>query len=90
MKEALTLGLVNFAWDEGELEENLGRMISELMALPMETISRFKSLVNHSLYSGLELHLDRERFSVSQLGGKEQFRQRLDEALRKNRLSGPR
>ena len=62
-------------WDESELEGNLKSMIAELMSLPLETIPRFKNLVNQSIYGGLELHLDRERFSLSQLGGKEQFRE---------------
>ena len=43
MEEARELGLVNFVWDEGELEENLHKMIQELILLPMETIPRFKT-----------------------------------------------
>jgi len=82
MDEARDLGLVNFVWDEHELEGSLEGMIAELMSLPMETVPRFKNLVNQSVYPGLELHLDRERFSVSQLGGKKQFRERLDEHVR--------
>jgi 2-(1,2-epoxy-1,2-dihydrophenyl)acetyl-CoA isomerase len=83
MKEAQELGLVNFVWDESELEGNLDGMIEELMSLPLETIPRFKNLVNQSIYAGLELHLDRERFSLSQLGGKELFRKRLEERSQK-------
>lgn len=83
MKEALELGLVNFVWDDGEVDGRLEELTHELMALPMETIPRFKDLVNHSVYPGLEAHLDRERFYVSQLGGKAQFRQRLEERLNK-------
>ena len=83
MKEALDLGLVNFVWDKAELEGNLKGLIRELTELPMETIPRYKNLVNHSAYTGLETHLDRERFSVSQLGGTAQFRQRLAEKNRK-------
>ena len=79
MDEARELGLVNFVWEEAELESNLKGLIEELMSLPMETIPRFKNLVNQSVFPGLELHLDRERFSVSQLGGRKQFRERLDE-----------
>lgn len=82
MKEAEERGLVNFVWDEAELEGNLRNMIAELTALPMETVPQFKHLVNTSIYGGLDLHLDRERFSVSQLGNKEQFRTRLDKRLR--------
>ena len=83
MDEALELGLVNFVWDKEELEDNLRNVIGELTALPLETIPEFKNLVNHSVYSGLDLHLDRERFHVSQLGGREKFRQRLDERLKR-------
>ncbi|MDR2018448.1 MAG: enoyl-CoA hydratase/isomerase family protein [Syntrophobacterales bacterium] len=85
MDEALDLGLVNYVWDETELEANLDAMVKELMALPLETIPRFKNLVNHSVYGGLELHLDRERFSVSQLGGSDQFKERLNEIAMRRR-----
>jgi 2-(1,2-epoxy-1,2-dihydrophenyl)acetyl-CoA isomerase len=83
MTQALELGLINFVWDRSDLEEGLNDLIQELMALPMETIPQFKSLVNHSVFAGLDVHLDRERFSVSQLGGKDQFRQRLEERKRR-------
>lgn len=83
MDEARELGLVNFVWEEAELEDNLAGLIEDLMSLPMETVPRFKNLVNQSVYPGLELHLDRERFSVSQLGGKKQFRERLNEHARR-------
>ena len=83
MDEAQDLGLVNFVWDEGEFDEKLEKMIIDLLALPMETIGYFKNLVNHAVYSGLEVHLDKERFYVSELGGKPQFKERLDQFFRK-------
>jgi len=79
MDEAKELGLVNFVWDEEEFDAKLAKMITELMALPMETIGSFKDLVNHSVYSGLDIHLDKERFYVSELGGKPKFKERLDQ-----------
>ena len=83
MDEAKELGLVNFVWEEAEFETRLQKMITDLMALPMETIPPFKDLVNHSVYSGLEVHLDKERFYVAELGGKAQFKERLDQFFSK-------
>ena len=83
MAEAKELGLVNVVCEEEELEAKLAEMIKGLKALPMETIGCFKDLVNHSLFHGLDIHLDKERFYVSQLGGKELFKQRLEEFFRK-------
>jgi 2-(1,2-epoxy-1,2-dihydrophenyl)acetyl-CoA isomerase len=83
MDEALELGLVNFVWEDGEFDEKLQKMITDLMALPMETIGYFKDLVNHAVYSGLDIHLDKERFYVSELAGKAQFKERLDQFFRK-------
>ncbi|MDR2017733.1 MAG: enoyl-CoA hydratase/isomerase family protein [Syntrophobacterales bacterium] len=83
MNEALDLGLVNFVWDEESFEERLQKMIADLTALPMETIPYFKDLVNHSVYTGLDIHLDKERFYVSELGGKPQFKERLDQFFSK-------
>ncbi len=83
MAEAKELGLVNVVCEEEELETKLAEMIKDLNALPMETISSFKDLVNHSLFHGLDMHLDKERFYVSQLGGKELFKQRLEAFFKK-------
>jgi 2-(1,2-epoxy-1,2-dihydrophenyl)acetyl-CoA isomerase len=83
MEEAKELGLVNFVWDETELEEKLTKLIADLIALPMETIAAFKDLVNHSVYQGLETHLAKERFYVTELGGKAQFKERLDQFFKK-------
>ncbi len=84
MDEARIMGLVNIVCEEEEFEEKLNRMIANLRALPMETIKYFKDLVNNSLYSGLESHLDKERFYVSELAGKALFKERI-EAFLKNK-----
>lgn len=83
MDEAKALGLVNIVCDDGELEDVLSKTIARLKALPMETIGYFKDLVNHSLYSGLEAHLDKERFYVTELAGKTVFKERIEEFLKK-------
>jgi 2-(1,2-epoxy-1,2-dihydrophenyl)acetyl-CoA isomerase len=82
-EEAKDLGLVNFVWDEEQFDENLSKLIKDLTALPMETIAAFKDLVNHSVYHGLETHLDKERFYVTELGGKAQFKERLNQFFAK-------
>jgi 2-(1,2-epoxy-1,2-dihydrophenyl)acetyl-CoA isomerase len=83
MEEARELGIVNFVWDETEFEDKLTGLIADLTALPMETIAAFKDLVNHSVYQGLETHLEKERFYVTELGGKAQFKERLDQFFKK-------
>ncbi len=83
MDDAKNLGLVNFVWNEADMEEKLDKMIRDLKALPFETIGPFKDLVNKSLFSGLQTHLDKERYYVTELGGKAQFKERLDEFFKK-------
>lgn len=83
MKEARELGLVNFVCEESELEERLQSIIKEIRSLPMETIGRFKDLVNHCCYFGLDVHLDREKQYVSELGAGPLFKDRLDAFFRK-------
>ncbi len=78
MKEAKELGLINFICEEGELEAKLLKLINNLKALPMETIGRFKDLVNHSFYFGLDIHLDKERQYVSELAADPLFKERLN------------
>ncbi|MFH0974902.1 MAG: enoyl-CoA hydratase-related protein [Spirochaetota bacterium] len=78
MEKAQELGLVNFMVEAEELEASLQKLIDEVKALPMETIKYFKELVNQSLYSGLEAHLDKEREFIVELSGKEEFRQRIE------------
>ncbi len=83
MAEAKELGLVNFVFEEKGLETGLNQIIKNLKALPMEPIKYFKTLVNNSSYFGLDQHLDKERFYVSELAGKKQFKDRLEEFFKK-------
>jgi 2-(1,2-epoxy-1,2-dihydrophenyl)acetyl-CoA isomerase len=83
MAEAKDLGLVNIVCEEEELETKLAEMIRNLKTLPMEPIGYFKDLVNRSLLQGLDIHLDKERFYVSQLAAKDLFKQRLEEFFKK-------
>jgi 2-(1,2-epoxy-1,2-dihydrophenyl)acetyl-CoA isomerase len=83
--EARRLGIVNFVFEEREIEEGLQRLLDELNALPMETIKRFKDLVNNALFFGLESHLDRERLYVSELASKSLFKERIEGFLKKRR-----
>jgi 2-(1,2-epoxy-1,2-dihydrophenyl)acetyl-CoA isomerase len=83
MREAKELGLVNFVFDDAELETKVGELVRDLKALPFESISRFKELTNLSLFSGLAAHLDKERRYVAELGTRPEFKQRLDAILKK-------
>jgi 2-(1,2-epoxy-1,2-dihydrophenyl)acetyl-CoA isomerase len=85
MAEAKDLGLVNIVCPEEELEGRLADLVTNLKALPTETIAPFKELVNHALYGGLETHLDREKYHVARFGGKPLFKQRLDEFFTKKK-----
>jgi 2-(1,2-epoxy-1,2-dihydrophenyl)acetyl-CoA isomerase len=83
MREAKELGLVNFVFDDAELETKLGELERDLKALPFESISRFKELTNLSLFSGLAAHLDKERRYVAELGTRPEFKQKLDAILKR-------
>jgi 2-(1,2-epoxy-1,2-dihydrophenyl)acetyl-CoA isomerase len=83
MREAKELGLVNFVFDDAELETKLGELVRDLKALPFESISRFKELTNLSLFSGLAAHLDKERRYVAELGTRPEFKQKLDAILKR-------
>ena len=50
MQEARELGLVNFVFNDQELDTKLAELVRDLKALPAESISRFKELVNLSLF----------------------------------------
>jgi 2-(1,2-epoxy-1,2-dihydrophenyl)acetyl-CoA isomerase len=77
MTEALALGLVNFVCDESEIDVKLAEIVKNLLALPLETIKRFKNLVNNSMFSGLEDHLNMERQYVKELGAQPLFKERI-------------
>jgi len=83
MTEAKSLGLVNIVCEEKDLENTIGNLIKELRSLPMETIKKFKDLVNHSYYFDLEAHLDLEKSHISELAEKPLFKERLDSFFRK-------
>lgn len=83
MAEAKDLGLVNLVCEEDQLDHNLTAMIKDLRALPMETIKRFKDLVNNSLFFGLETHLNKEKLYVSKLAAAPLFKERLANFFRK-------
>ncbi len=51
----------------------------------METVKRFKDLVNNALFFGLESHLDRERLYVSELASKSLFKERIEGFSKKRR-----
>lgn len=77
MTEALALGLVNFVCDENEIDAKLSEIVKNLLILPMETITRFKNLVNNSMFFGLKSHLDMEQQYVKELGGQPLFKERI-------------
>lgn len=83
MHEAQELGIVNFVFGDAELDTKLAELVRSLKALPFESISRFKELTNHALFSGLGIHLDKERRYVSELGMGKEFKSRLDAILKK-------
>jgi 2-(1,2-epoxy-1,2-dihydrophenyl)acetyl-CoA isomerase len=83
MDEAKDLGLINFLCDDGEVDSKLDELIRSLKALPMETMGKFKDLVNRCLFFGLETHLDMERRYVADLAAQPLFKQRLDEFFRR-------
>ncbi|MDD3846946.1 MAG: enoyl-CoA hydratase-related protein [Syntrophorhabdaceae bacterium] len=83
MDEAKGLGLVNVVCDDAEVDGKLEELVRTLKALPMETMGKYKDLVNRSLFFGLETHLDLERRYVADLAATPLFKQRLDEFFRK-------
>jgi enoyl-CoA hydratase/carnithine racemase len=83
MDEAKDLGLINFLCDDAEVDSKLEEIIRSLKALPMETMGKFKDLVNRCLFFGLETHLDMERRYVADLAAQPLFKQRLDEFFRR-------
>lgn len=85
MEEARGMGLVNFVWAEEELEAGLKQLITDLIAFPTETIGRFKDLTNDAVFAGLQAHLDKERFYLSELGGKPDFEEQIERFFGKNK-----
>lgn len=78
METAKQLGLVNIVCEEKDLEETLELLIKKLKFLPFETIKRYKELVNHACFLGLEAHLDIEKAYVSEFASASLFKERLE------------
>jgi 2-(1,2-epoxy-1,2-dihydrophenyl)acetyl-CoA isomerase len=83
MSDALALGLVNFVCDDTEIDAKLAEIVKSLLALPMETIGRIKTLVNNSMFFGLQEHLDMERRYVKELAEEPLFKERLADFFRR-------
>lgn len=81
--EAKDIGLVNFVWEQKDFEEKVTKIIADLASLPTEPLKDFKSLVNNSLFSSLESHLEKEKDCLSKLGQTSGFKERLDKFLGK-------
>ena len=83
MEQAKDFGLVNFVVEESELEARLQTLVADLKVLPAEAVGYTKELVNQSVWSGLDLHLDRERLNVSELSKRPEFKERIQAILSK-------
>ena len=83
MEQAKDFGLVNFVVEESELEARLQTLVADLKALPAEAVGYTKELVNQSVWSGLDLHLDKERLNVSELSKRPEFKERIQAILSK-------
>jgi len=66
-KEAKELGIVNFVFPREKLDEEVEKLIKELLSLPQEVIPFYKSLVNACLYKDLEEQLQRERDAICEV-----------------------
>ena len=78
MKQARESGLVNFVWAEAQLEAEMERLMRELNNFPTGAADPFTRLTNDAVFADLEAHLDRGRFSLSELGRSPDFGQRLE------------
>jgi 2-(1,2-epoxy-1,2-dihydrophenyl)acetyl-CoA isomerase len=76
--EAKDLGLINFVWEQKDLEEKVTKMIADLVSLPTEPVKDFKALVNNSLFSSLENHLEKEKNCLTEMGQRPGFKEKLD------------
>ena len=66
-KEAKEIGIVNFVFPQDKLEEEVEKLVEELLSLPHEVIPFYKSLVNAWLYKDLEEQLQRERDAICEV-----------------------
>jgi len=66
-QEAKELGIVNFVFPREKLEEEVEKLVEELLSLPHGVIPFYKSLVNAWLYKDLEEQLQRERDALCEV-----------------------
>ncbi|MCX7858129.1 MAG: enoyl-CoA hydratase-related protein [Deltaproteobacteria bacterium] len=78
MEQARDMGLVNFVVDDERIDTFLDEMIRELKKLPLHTISAYKELINASLFPDLAHQLEKERFHVAEMAGKDTFKRLLE------------
>lgn len=76
-REAMDLGLVNFVLPQDRLEEELRKLIGELLALPGDVIGEYKALVNAWIYPDLEGQLEREREAITRVVSRGKVKERI-------------
>lgn len=81
-EEAKDLGIVNFVFPEHRLEEEVRRLIGEILSLPQEVIGEYKALVNSWLYAGFEEQLERERRAIREVVSQGKARERIQHVLK--------
>ncbi len=84
-REAQSLGLVNFVFDDAEFETQSERLIERLRDLPDEATLLTKRLLNEVTAQQLEGHLEREKLSIVRTAQAEDFRRRLRDFFQKRR-----
>jgi len=84
-KEAKEIGIVNFVFPQDKLEEEVEKLVEELLSLPHEVIPFYKSLVNAWLYKDLEEQLQRERDAICEVIRQTDVKQLIQKVLTKKR-----
>ncbi len=72
-EEALRLGLVSLVVPAEKLTEETMQLARKLANGPTKAYASAKALINDSMLQGLESQMDRERYSISNCGGSEDF-----------------
>ena len=72
-QEALRLGLVNLVVPAEQLAVETARLARQLAAGPTGAYGRVKALLNSSVYSQLEVQLERERAGITASAGRPDF-----------------
>jgi 2-(1,2-epoxy-1,2-dihydrophenyl)acetyl-CoA isomerase len=83
VEKAKEEGIINFVFEDGEIDSKVAEIASELKKVPSHVIGAYKELVNGSIFPDLSNQLERERFYVSEMAGKESFKEILIEFLKK-------